>query len=125
MDRTRLTELGWLAYMAQELGWNGLAMRIADDVTAMKLRHEELNTARRHAELALANFQQEIESYGYWCEHSYGVPYPKRIEELNRSWQDAEDALNYLAHEQHLDKRWSEITGNSEEQAVLRKYEFD
>ena len=43
----RINELAWLAFAAQQYGWDGMADRIAEDIAAAHERENELDKKRR------------------------------------------------------------------------------
>lgn len=107
-----MSELKWLAYMAQELGWRGLASRIASDAIASQSKSDALARKRQQKRIAPTDWSVSQPQNHSWSEANDDSDSFHRLEDLDNSWREAADALEVLTQEEEeIDERWAEITG--------------
>lgn len=106
-------ELEWLAYMAQQLGWHGLAQRIARDAAELHKKTEQLQRAEIETHAALASYQKAVLENKHAFTMDEKRPACNLLRELDESWREAERAHSALPDKDALAKRWEDISGKS------------
>jgi len=107
-----VSELKWLAYMAQELGWDSLASRIASDAIAIQSRSSVQMMKGQQNRNAPTDWSLSQPKNHSWSEANDNSDSFHRLEDLDNSWREAADALEVITQEEEeIDERWAEING--------------
>jgi hypothetical protein len=124
-----LNQLEWIAYVAQQCGWDDMANRIARDAKAMIASAQELSAARRQlqSKIAKAAFTEQEPNdqlAGFWtCNFTDDDDSTEKNEEnddssfdrlrhLEKTWREIARSTALLRDSRRLDEVWRDITGS-------------